>query len=134
MHRRVGLFPQKFKKFQGWSSHRFENNLYHGHHGPSSGRSSKASWSFKGSTVERVEEIEEEYHTHQVDVDELEFEAEYASGEDGEEEEDEEEEAESSEEESDEEEEGGDEDEDEDFAELTKFSRRPSRTTQADQL
>ena len=80
-------------------------------------------------TVERVEEIEEE----RVDVDELEFEAEYASGEDGEEEEDEEEEAESSEEESDEEEEGGatNEDEDEDFAELTKFSRRPSRTTQA---
>ena len=84
----------------------------------------------ESSTVERVEEIEEE----QVDVDELEFEAEYASGEDGEEEEDEEEEAESSEEESDEEEEGGDEDEDEDFADLTKFSRRPSRTTQADQL
>jgi hypothetical protein len=89
----------------------------------------------ESSTVERVEEIEEE----QVDVDELEFEAEYASGEDevdGEEEEDEEEEAESSEEESDEEEEGGDEDEDEDedYAELTKFrSRHSSRTTQADQ-
>ncbi len=83
------------------------------------------------STIERVEEIEEE----QVDVDELEFEAEYVSGEDGEEEEDDEEEAESSEEESDEEEEGGatDEDKDEDFAELTKFSRRSSRTTQADQ-
>ncbi len=59
----------------------------------------------ESSTVERVEEIEEE----QVDVDELEFEAEYASGEDGE--------------------------EDEDYAELTKNyrSRRPSRTTQADQ-
>jgi hypothetical protein len=59
-----------------------------------------------------------------VDVDELEFEAEYTSGEeeDGEEEEDEEEEAESSEEESDEEEEGGaGDDEDEDNAELTKF-------------
>ena len=88
----------------------------------------------ESSTVERVEEIEEEYHTYQVDVDELEFEAEYASGEDGEEEEDEEEEAESSEEESDEEEEGGDEDEVEDFAYLTKFSRRPSRTTQANKL
>ena len=85
----------------------------------------------ESSTVERVEEIEE----GQVDVDELEFEAEYASGEDGEEEEDEEEEAESSEEESDEEEEGGDEDEDGDYAELTKNyrSRRPSRTTQAEQ-
>ncbi len=73
----------------------------------------------------------------QINVDELEIEAEYASGEDGEEEDDDEEEAESSEEESDEEEEGGaeDEDEDEDYAKLTKnfHSRRSSRTTQADQ-
>ncbi len=79
-------------------------------------------------TIERGEEIEEE----KVHVDELEFEAEYTSGE----EEDEEEEAESSEEESVEEEEGGaeDEDEDEDCAELTKLhSRRSSRTTLADQ-
>ena len=38
MHRRVGLFPKKSKPifFCQRSSHRFENNLYHGHHGPSS--------------------------------------------------------------------------------------------------
>ncbi len=60
----------------------------------------------KRGTIERGEEIEEE----QVDADELDFEAEYTSGE----EEDEEEEPESSEEESDQQEEGGAEDEDED--------------------
>ncbi len=42
-------------------------------------RDDEESVEVESSTIERVEEIEEE----QVDVDELEFEAEYASGEDG---------------------------------------------------
>ncbi len=128
MHRRVGLFPKKSKPLFFSGPGRGGGRI-----GQKRLRDDEEGVEVESSTVERVEEIEEE----QVDVDELEFEAEYASGEDGEEEEDEEEEAESSEEVSDEEEEGGgeDEDEDEDYAELTKNyrSRRPSRTTQADQ-
>ena len=125
MHRRVGLFPKKSKPLYFSGPGRGGGRI-----GQKRLRDDEEGVEVESRTIERVEEIEEE----RVDVDELEFEAEYASGEDGEEEEDEEEEAESSEEESDEEEEGGDEDEDEDFADLTKFSRRPSRTTQADQL
>jgi hypothetical protein len=96
MHRRVGLFPPKNKpKFLcdlGLSTHRFEKDLYYGDRiGQKRLRDDEEGAEEERGTIDRGEEIEE----YQDDVDELEFEAECTSGEDGEEEEDEEEEAES---------------------------------------